>query len=36
MTGICRGFCLILYVYVGTTGESGGVLTFYIPNIKID
>ena len=30
-TGICENHCIILYVYIGVAGDTGGVLTFYIP-----
>ncbi|KAF9818764.1 hypothetical protein IEO21_02544 [Rhodonia placenta] len=30
---ICKGHCIILYVYIGEVADSGGVLTFYIPAI---
>ncbi|KAH9940824.1 cell cycle checkpoint [Epithele typhae] len=28
---ICSGHCMILYVYIGSIADAGGVLTFYIP-----
>jgi len=28
---ICANHCIIMYVYIGEVGNSGGVLTFYIP-----
>jgi HUS1 checkpoint protein len=31
VTGICENHCMILYVYIGAAGDTGGVLTFYIP-----
>ena len=31
--GLCANHCLILYVYVGELGDTGGVLTFYVPAI---
>ncbi|KZT40004.1 cell cycle checkpoint [Sistotremastrum suecicum HHB10207 ss-3] len=30
---ICARHCIILYVYIGSVGEPGGVLTFYLPAI---
>lgn len=32
-SGICARHCIILYVYIGSVGEPGGVLTFYLPAI---
>lgn len=28
---ICANYCIIMYVYIGEVGDTGGVITFYIP-----
>ncbi|KZV79678.1 cell cycle checkpoint [Exidia glandulosa HHB12029] len=34
IAGLCQGFCVIMYVYIGEMQDAGGVLTFYIPAIS--
>lgn len=34
IAGLCRGHCVIMYVYIGEAAGEGGVLTFYIPAIS--
>lgn len=36
--GFCSNHCAIFYVYVGESKDKvqGGVLTFYVPAVKID
>lgn len=36
--GLCDAHCAIFYVYIGTSKDSveGGVLTFFVPAVKLD
>ncbi|KAF8602854.1 cell cycle checkpoint [Ceratobasidium sp. AG-I] len=31
VASICANYCIIMYVYIGEVGDTGGVITFYIP-----
>ncbi|CAE6406679.1 Checkpoint protein hus1 OS=Schizosaccharomyces pombe (strain 972 / ATCC 24843) GN=hus1 PE=1 SV=1 [Rhizoctonia solani AG-1 IB] len=31
VASICANFCVIMYVYIGSVTDAGGVITFYIP-----
>ncbi|QRV75190.1 Hus1, required for S-M and DNA damage checkpoints-like protein [Ceratobasidium sp. AG-Ba] len=31
VASICANYCVIMYVYIGEVGDTGGVITFYIP-----
>ncbi|QRW18410.1 Hus1, required for S-M and DNA damage checkpoints-like protein [Rhizoctonia solani] len=31
VASICANFCVIMYVYIGSVTDTGGVITFYIP-----
>ncbi|CAE6465587.1 unnamed protein product [Rhizoctonia solani] len=31
VASICANFCIIMYVYIGSVTDTGGIITFYIP-----